>query len=83
MTDNLNERIGKNFKELLRKKMRVKFVDEVQFCCKKMQKHYESHNDIKLDSLDCTMEYEGKMIDVCPFCKADIEIDVSVSHWLA
>jgi hypothetical protein len=62
--------------------MRIKIIDEVQFCCKKMRDYYEQdgHNNIKFDSVDCKMSYKGKMIDVCPFCNTDIEIDVSVSH---
>ena len=61
--------------------MRIKIIDEVQFCCKEMRRYYESHDDIEFDSDDCLMSYEGKMIDVCPFCNTDMEIDVSVAHW--
>ena len=65
----------------MEKRMRIKFIDEVEFCCKKMKDYYESHNDIHFNSSDCTMSYEGEMIDVCPFCNTDMEIDVSVCHW--
>lgn len=61
--------------------MRIKIIDEVEFCCKEMREYYESHNYIKFDSVDCKMSYEGKMINKCPFCKTFMEIDVSVSHW--
>lgn len=60
--------------------MRIKIIDEVEFCCKEMRGYYESHN-IKFDSTDCKMSYRGEMIDVCPFCNTNMEIDVSVSHW--
>jgi len=62
------------------RRMRIKIIDEIEFCCKKMKDYYESHN-IKFDSADCKMSYEGKMIDVCPFCNTDMEIEVSKSHW--
>ena len=68
--------------------MRIKIIDEVRFCCKKMEDYYESHDDIKFDSteevppyLDYKMTYEGKLINECPFCKAYIEIEISKSHW--
>ena len=63
--------------------MRIKIIDEVEFCCKEMRDYYEQdgHTNIKFDSVDCKMSYKGKMIDVCPFCNTDMEIDVSVSHW--
>jgi len=69
--------------------MRIKIIDEVRFCCKKMEDYYESHSDIKFDSteevppyLNYKMSYEGKWINKCPFCKAHIEMDISKSHWL-
>ena len=69
------------------KRMRIKIIDEVKFCCKKMKDYYESHDDIKFDTKDKVpmyfykMVYEGKMINKCPFCKAYIEVDISKSHW--
>ena len=55
--------------------MRIKIIDEVEFCCEKMRKYYESHN-VKFDTKDeapiyfYKMIYKGKPIDVCPFCKS-------------
>ena len=63
------------------KRMRIKIIDEVEFCCKRMKKFYESHSDIKFDSFDNMMLHEGKTITNCPFCNTNIEVDVSVSHW--
>jgi biotin synthase-related radical SAM superfamily protein len=62
------------------KRMRIKIIDEVQFCCKKMREYYESHKDIKFDTVNYLMYYEGSYIDECPFCGTDMEIDVSTSH---
>ena len=75
--------MNENFKELMKPKMRVKIVDEVQFCCKKMRDFYEQdgHSNIKFDSIDCVMIYKGRAITNCEFCGANIEIDVSVSHY--
>ena len=66
--------------------MRIKYIDEVEFCCKKMRKYYESH-DVKLVSEDKVpmyfykMLYKGKTIDECPFCEAEIEVQKDVTHW--
>ena len=76
-----DKKIDENFKELMKPRMRVKIIDEVQFCCKPMKKFYESHDDIKFDSIDSVMLHEGKAITECPFCHTNIEVDVSVSHW--
>jgi len=71
--------------------MRIKIIDEVRFCCKKMEDYYESHDNIQFDStekvpaacyIDYKMTYEGKLINECPFCKAHIETEISKSHWL-
>ena len=68
------------------KRMRIKIIDEVRFCCEKMRKYYESHN-IEFDTKDKApiyfykMIYKGKPIDVCPFCKTYIETDISKSHY--
>jgi len=59
--------------------MRVKIIDEVEFCCKKMKEYYDTHN-IQFNSGDCKMSFGDRMIDECPFCEKLIEIDVSVSH---
>ena len=63
------------------RRMRIKIIDEIEFCCKEMKDYYDSHDDIEFDSADCKMSYKGKMIDVCPFCNTDMEIDVSIAHW--
>jgi len=65
----------------MHKRMRIKYVDEVEFCCKKMKEYYESHDDIKLDGEHGAMTYKGQMIDECPFCGTGIEIDISICHW--
>ena len=65
----------------MEKRMRIKIVDEIEFCCKKMRKYYESHENIRFDSINHKMSYGRNYIDVCPFCGMDIEIDVSKSHW--
>jgi len=65
----------------MHKRMRIKYVDEVEFCCRKMKEYYESHKDIKLDGEHGAMTYEGQMIDECPFCGMSIEIDISICHW--
>ena len=39
--------------------MRIKYVDEVEFCCNKMKKYYEDHKDIKLGGDHGAMTYEG------------------------
>ena len=62
------------------KRMRIKIIDEIEFCCSKMKEYYESHN-IHFEAADCKMSFGDKMIDQCPFCYTDMEIDVSVSHW--
>jgi hypothetical protein len=62
------------------RRMKIRIIDEVQFCCKKMKEYYDSHN-IQFNTSACKMSYEDRMIDRCPFCKTDMEIDVSVSHW--
>ena len=62
------------------KRMRIKLIDEVQFCCKEMREYYEGHN-IEFDTSNCKMSYGDRMIDECPFCYADMEINVSTSHW--
>jgi len=67
--------------DYLSKRMRIKFIDEVQFCCKEMKEYYESHDDIKLDGDRGRIIVEGKSLGECPFCNTDIEIDVSVAHW--
>lgn len=63
--------------------MRIKIIDEVEFCCKKMRNFYEQdgHNNIKFDSVDSVMIHNGKAITNCPFCETDIDVDVSVSHY--
>lgn len=62
------------------KRMKIRIIDEVEFCCEKMRKYYESHN-IKFDSIDSVMIYNKKAITNCPFCETFIEVDVSVAHW--
>ena len=64
----------------MEKRMRIKIIDEVQFCCEEMKEYYGSHT-IEFDSRACKMSYGDRMIDQCPFCETDMEIDVSVSHW--
>lgn len=63
------------------KRMSIKYIDEVRFCCKKMREYYESHEDIKLDGDSGTMTYENEIIDECPFCGTTIEVEVSLCHW--
>jgi len=61
--------------------MRIKIIDEVEFCCKQMKDYYESHDNIRFDSIRHKMSYKRKYIDICPFCNVDIEMDISKSHW--
>lgn len=76
-----DKQIDENFKELMKPKMRVKYIDEVEFCCKKMRVLYSNTKDIKLDGERNRIIVKGKPMTQCPFCKTDMEIDVSVSHY--
>jgi len=70
----------------MKRRMRIKIIDEVQYCCKKMRDYYESHN-VKFDTKDevpmyfYKMVYKGKMIDHCPFCGTYIETQIDKTHW--
>ena len=65
----------------MEKRMRIKYIDEIEYCCKKMKKYYESHDDIKLDSLGDYIIVDGKSINECPFCHTGIEVETSVCHY--
>ena len=58
--------------------MSIKYIDEIQYCCKEMKDYYETIN-FRIDG--DYIVHKGKKIDECPFCGTFIEIDVSVVHW--
>ena len=63
------------------KRMRVKYIDEVEFCCKRMRVLYSNTKDIKLESDRDMIIVEGKPMSKCPFCETEIEVDVSISYY--
>jgi len=63
------------------KRMRVKYIDEVEFCCKPMRVLYTNTKDIKLEGERDMIIVEGKPMSQCPFCKTEIEVDVAISHY--
>lgn len=65
----------------MRKRMRIKYVDEVEFCCKEMRVLYSTTEDIKLEGDKDTIIVKGKPMSKCPFCYTEIEVDVSISHY--
>ncbi len=72
--------------DYLKKKLKIKYIDEVNYCCEEMKQYYESHN-IKFVTKDehphyfYKMLYEGKTIEECPFCGAEVRVERAVTHW--
>jgi len=68
--------------------MRIKLIDEVQYCCKKMRKYYEkNYADMEFRTKDKVpyffykLTHKGKVMEKCPFCGAHIDVQVSKSRW--
>ena len=61
-------------------RMRIKYINEVEYCCNKMKEFYESHDDIQLDD-GVGIVVDGKPMDECPFCHTDIEVETSVAYY--
>jgi len=60
---------------------RIKYIYEIEWCCKKMEKYYRSHDDIKLDGESSELVVDGNRISQCPFCHTDLEVESSVTHY--
>lgn len=62
-------------------RFRIKYIDEIEYCCKKMREYYESHTGTTFNYDNDSINIDGKEITECPFCHTFLEVDVSVVHY--